>query len=122
MRGYITEIWGWNDDWQVSDFAKHFCPERITVAYKGNQLAGYSHAEIQNGELFLRMMVVDPAHQRKGVGAKLLASFISSGKEQARNVSLEVFKINPEAKIFYEKHGFIAEEEKPNSFVMRLNA
>jgi len=60
--------------------------------------------------------------QRKGIGRKLLESFISSAKEQSKSVGLEVFKINTEAKRFYEGHGFKVEGETLNSYIMNLNA
>jgi len=122
MSGYISEIWGWNEEWQENDFATHFNPEGVTLVYKENELVGYSHIENNNDQLFLRMIAIHPNHQRQGIGKTLLESFISSGKEQSKSLSLEAFKINTEAKRFYERHGFNVEGETLNSYVMRLNA
>lgn len=120
MSDYISKIWGWDENWQRNDFAKHFNPEGITVVYKENNLVGYCHIESINDQLFIRMIVIHPKHQRKGIGGKLLDSVISSGKEQSKSISLEVFKINIEAKEFYEKHSFNVDVETPNSYIMRL--
>lgn len=122
MRGFISKIWGWNDDWQENDFAKHFKPEEITVVYKADELVGYSHIENNEDQLFLRMMVVHPDYQRTGIGTKLLESFISLGKEQSKSNCLELFNINIEAKIFYERYGFQVVSETSTSYIMRLNA
>lgn len=122
MKRFISEIWGWDEKWQKNDFSTHFNAKEITVVYQRNELVGYCHVENHNIQLYLRMMVIHPSHQKKEIGTKLIKAFISSGKEQAKNLELQVFKINTRAKIFYENNGFIVESEKPNSYIMRLNA
>ena len=120
MRSYVSEIWGWDEQWQENDFSTHFDPEGITLAHNERELVGYSHVENRGGQLFIRMIVVHPHHQRKGIGGKLLESVIASGKEQFRRIGLEVFKINHEAKKFYERYGFDVEGETASSYVMEL--
>ena len=118
MRGFISEIWGWNERWQENDFSAHFDPQGITLAHQEHELVGYSHVENLGGQLFIRMIVVHPHHQRKGIGRKLLGSVIASGNEQSMGIGLEVFKINNEARKFYGRFGFIVEGETPSSYVM----
>ncbi len=120
MRSYVSDIWGWDEQWQENDFSAHFDPRGITLVHKEHELVGYSHVENRDGQLFLRMIVVHPHHQRKGIGRKLLESVITSGKEQSRRIGLEVFKINNAAKKFYERHGFNVEGETSSSYVMGL--
>jgi len=118
MRGYISEIWGWDEQLQENDFSAHFDPKHVTLVHKEHELAGYSHIENQGDRLFVRMIVVHPHHQRKGIGSKLLESVIASANEQSRSIGLKVFKINNEAKNFYERYGFHVEDETPSSYVM----
>ncbi len=118
MRGYVSEIWGWNVQWQENDFSTHFNPQGITLVHKEQDLAGYSQVENRGDQLFIRMIVVHPHHQRKGIGSKLLESVIASGKEQSKNIGLEVFKINVEAKKFYERYGFNVGGETSSSYLM----
>ena len=87
---------------------------------QGREFVGYSHVENGDNQLFVRMIVVHPHHQRKGVGTTLLESVIASANEQSKRVRLEVFKINNEAKKFYERHGFNVEGETSSSYVMGL--
>lgn len=87
---------------------------------QGRELIGYSHVEDRGEQLFLRMIVVHPHYQRRGIGSRLLESLINSGKEQSRKIGLEVFKINSEAKKFYEGYGFTVEGDTPHSYVMGL--
>jgi len=118
MRGFISEIWGWNERWQQNDFSTHFDPRAITIACQEGKLVGYSHVENRHAQLFVRMIVVHPHHQRKGIGKKLLGSVIASASAQSKSIMLEVFKINDVAKAFYEGHGFIVEGETANSHIM----
>ncbi len=120
MRSYVSKIWGWDEQWQESDFSAHFDPKGITLVHNGRELVGYSHVENRGDQLFLRMIVVHPHHQRKGIGGKLLESVITLGKEQSKRIGLEVFKINNEAKKFYERYGFNIEGETASSYVMGL--
>lgn len=118
MHGFISDIWGWSEQWQRADFSAHFDPRGITVASHEDQLAGYSHVENRDTQLFIRMVVVHPHHQRKGIGEKLLESVIASAGEQSKNIGLEVFKINDVARAFYERHGFNMVGETPTSHIM----
>lgn len=120
MREYVSAIWGWDEQWQENDFSTHFDPKGITLTHKEQELAGYSQVENRNGQLFIRMLVVHPHHQRKGIGRTLLDSVIASGKEQSKSIGLEVFKINGGAKQFYEMHGFNVAGETSSSYVMSL--
>ena len=120
MRGFISEIWGWDEQWQRNDFSAHFDPQGITLAHHEHALVGYSHVENQGGQLYIRMIVVHPRYQRKGIGSKLLESVIAAGEEQSKGIGLEVFKINHEAKKFYERYGFNVEDETSSSYVMCL--
>jgi len=120
MREFIEEIWGWNEEWQRDDFNKHFVPENVNVVYFDSNLIGYSQVDVQSNHKHLRMLVIHPAYQRNGIGSKLLYLFISSQKDMATKLSLDVFKINTIAKEFYEKSGFTVERETSTSYVMNF--
>lgn len=118
MHGFISDIWGWDEQWQRADFSTHYDPHDVTLVFQEEELVGYSHVEKRDGQLFIRMIVVHPRYQRKGIGKKLLESVIASAHEQSKSVGLEVFKINAVARAFYERHGFNAEGETPTSHIM----
>lgn len=113
MRGLISDIWGWDEQWQRADFSTHFDPLGVTLAFQEDQLAGHSHIENRGGQLFIRMIVVHPRHQRKSIGKKLLESVIASAGGQSKSIGLEVFKINEVARASYERHGFNVVGETP---------
>lgn len=55
-----------------NDFSAHFDLQGIMLVYEKHELVGYSHVENRGSQLFIRMIVVHPHHQQKGVGRKLL--------------------------------------------------
>jgi len=118
MRDFIARIWGWDKEWQEKDFGEHFEPESITVVQEHGQLVAYSQVENREDQLYIRMMVVHPKHQGNGIGNKLLEAVIQTGKQNAKNIGLEVFKINPKAKGFYARHGFRVIGETQSSYSM----
>lgn len=118
MRGLVSRIWGWEEQWQQNDFASHFDPHGISLACQGRTLAGYSQIEHRDGFLFIRMVVVHPEFQRKGIGRKLLGDVIASADMQSKPIGLEVFKINNAARSFYESDGFKVEGDTPSSYIM----
>ena len=118
MRGFISDIWGWDEQWQRVDFSTHFYPREATLAFQGGHLIGYSQVENRDDQLFIRMIVVHPHHQQRGIGKELLGSVIVSARDQSKNTGLEVFKINAVARAFYEKRGFNIVGETPTSHIM----
>jgi len=121
MWSYISKIWGWDEEWQKNDFSEHYHPEKITLVFKENKLVGFSIVDDHPNQTYLRMIAIHPEHQHKGIGRKLLESVILEGKKQKKKIGLRVFKINKEARIFYEKQGFCVEAETSSSYIMKLN-
>lgn len=122
MGDYIDRIWGWDSQWQQDDFSTHFDPDLVTVVVSAGQVVGYMHVEPGERELYIRMLLLAPEHQRKGLGTRLLQQVIAGAFAQGVGVKLQVFRINRLAKRFYERHGFDVIRETPVSFEMWLDA
>lgn len=118
---FVTEIWGWDQAWQQREFARHFDPENITVAVVDGKPVGYCHVEEQAHELFIRMLLLRPDYQGRGIGTRLLNAVIESAQAQSKGVSLQVFKLNKRARKFYERHGFRVDSTTPDSIRMTFN-
>ncbi|MBK5970465.1 MULTISPECIES: GNAT family N-acetyltransferase [Thiorhodovibrio] len=122
MGGYIEQIWGWDSQWQKNDFSEHFDPEQVTVVLREDQAIGYVQVEKHSDELYIRMLLLAPEHQKKGLGANVLKRVISAASKQHLGVKLQVFKINAPAKRFYERHGFTVVGETQASLKMAFDA
>ena len=119
LKKHIADIWGWNDEWQQKDFDTHFRPQDVTVLLDADRIIGYMQEEDRCDALWLRMIAILPECQSKGVGGRVLRQLIDRTNRQAKDVALAVFKINTEARRFYERFGFIVEDETPTHCNMR---
>ena len=97
-------------------FGERTAPGDVLVAETGHVIAGYaalgqpvplaSHSHV----LEIRGLAVRPAHQRSGVGRRLVEACIEQARSRgARKLSLRVLGGNVAARRLYESCGFIAE-------------
>lgn len=119
LRKHIADIWGWNDEWQKNDFDTHFRPEDVTVLLDAGRIIGYMQAEDQDDVVWLRMIVVQPEYQSKGIGGSVLRQLITRTNGMGKDIALAVFKINTDARRLYERLGFVVEGETSTHFNMR---
>jgi ribosomal protein S18 acetylase RimI-like enzyme len=118
MSNYISEIWGWDEQWQETDFSNNYNSENITVVIEDKKLVGYSHIEETEIQFFIRMIVVHPEHQGKNIGTTLIKNLLKLSEEKSKRVCLEVFKVNERAKHFYQKYDFFITGENATSYIM----
>ena len=90
MKEHIMNIWGWDQKWQEDDFLKHFDPRNITIVREENTVIGYSQIEDQGNQLYIRMLLLQPDRQRKGIGSHLLNAAIEKAKTQSKSLALQV--------------------------------
>jgi GNAT superfamily N-acetyltransferase len=71
------------------------------------RIAGFVIGEWQGADMYLHELDVDPAFQRRGVGAALVRAFIELARtKDARDVYLATFRDPPWNAPFYRKVGF----------------
>lgn len=72
----------------------------------GEAAAGFYISRTALDEEELLLFAIDPAHRRRGLGARLLGSFVAAaGQRGARRLFLEMRRNNPAASL-YLAHGF----------------
>ncbi len=71
------------------------------------RIAGFAMGEWQEGGAYLHELDVDPAFQKRGVGAALVRAFIETARAQgAGDIYLATFRAPPWNAPFYRKLGF----------------
>jgi GNAT superfamily N-acetyltransferase len=98
--------------------ADRYAPERIReqlddprhawrVARRGDALVGFAHALRDDTGCKLDKLYVDPARQRRGIGAALLRAIEDwARQQQLHHLWLQVNRGNAQAIRAYEKYGF----------------
>lgn len=83
----------------------------------GLALTGFLLAEAAAGELHILTVAVEPAKQRRGIGAALLAATLDAGRaEGLERALLELRASNDAAEALYRRHGFVVVGRRPRYY------
>jgi ribosomal protein S18 acetylase RimI-like enzyme len=118
MKSPIELIWGWNEDWQVADFAKAFSASATYVIDAEGEFGGYYQLDIDEREVYLRMIVLAPEVRSAGIGSVLLPELHRRSQQIGRSLGFRVFRVNHAARRFYERLGWQIEFEEDVYFKM----
>ena len=78
------------------------------VAEVDGRIAGFAFGEMHFDDAYLHELDVDPAYQKRGIGAALVRRFISGARvKAAKAVYLSTFRDPPWNAPFYRKFGFV---------------
>ena len=98
-----------SDPWSPASFAPEFSDPYtwFSVAEIDGIVSGYAIARIVAKQGEIANIAVDPAHQRSGLGGKLLdAAVVAADAAECEAVWLEVRVSNEPARRLYESRGF----------------
>jgi RimJ/RimL family protein N-acetyltransferase len=101
-------------------------PERVLVAVAdGGAVVGYAHVgpaepvESNAHVLMLHGVAVEPAHQGRGIGRRLVAAAIDEARARgARRLRLRMLAHNAAARRVYEACGFVVEGVLREEFLL----
>jgi ribosomal protein S18 acetylase RimI-like enzyme len=120
MQAYITRTWGWNELFQEHSFFANLPASSFVIASinAGDASAGVPRQvdiggyclKTKTDHLYLEMLLIDPAWQRRGFGSAIMDKVMAEAGRRKLAVRLSVLKINP-AYRFYQHLGFTIEAE-----------
>ncbi len=105
MGGYITALFGWDEQVQRGYQDRAFNPSRWQIITVGGADAGLIDVERRAGEIFLGRIEILPAYQGRGIGTRLIGALIAEAHRQGQALVLEVFAINRRARALYQRLG-----------------
>jgi ribosomal protein S18 acetylase RimI-like enzyme len=118
LRSHIEEIWGWDEDWQRAYFDKALLDASTHIVEVGGQFAGYVQLDL-GAEVYLRMLILLPAFQSRGIGARLLGELLAASQARGSTMFLRVFRTNGQARQFYEREGWVVATDEGDFVLMR---
>ena len=102
----------------VDDFRRRWHAREVRIIARGGADIGWLHSRVQDGALFLVQLFVEPAFQRKGIGAQVMHRLIAEAAQARRPVTLAVVKTNPALRL-YQRLGFQVTHEDDRKFYLR---
>ena len=108
----------WVDAGQEAQFASLWRPDDTRIIVLDGQEIGWVEFRATGDEIFLKQLYISPAHQRRGIGSRVMRLLLEERRGTAKSMALFVLK-NNSALRFYRRHGFDVVRETPTRFVMR---
>jgi ribosomal protein S18 acetylase RimI-like enzyme len=115
MKDYVTQTWGWDEDWQRQYFVKNFDKNNGEIIVFDNADIGFYRVIEEQNETFLVSILILPEFQKKGIGTKLIQDLIL---KKTKPIRLQVLKVNP-AQNLYKCLGFKKVSETETHLIMK---
>lgn len=119
MREYIAAAFG---AWNERDQRAMFDPDlvRIAVLAVDGRDAGMVETRLDHGGFYLANIQIVPEHQGRGLGAAIVRLLATAAHARGLSLVLQVLKVNPRARAFYERLGLHVTGEAPYHWPMAL--
>ena len=105
LGDYITATWGWDEQVQRGFHAREFDPARWQIITADGADVGVLEVEYRPGETFLSRIEVQPGHQGRGIGTRLISALMDEAGQRGQDLVLEVLTVNLRAQALYRRLG-----------------
>jgi ribosomal protein S18 acetylase RimI-like enzyme len=105
MGEYITAIWGWDEQVQRAFHERAFNPRRWQIITAGQADIGMLDVDYRPGEIYLSRIEIDPGHQGRGIGTRIISALVEEAGRKGQDLVLEVLAVNSRAQALYRRLG-----------------
>lgn len=105
MMPSIQATWGWDEQFQRNGFINNLNPANWKIVSSSIDDVGGFVLEENSDHLWLRMIIIKPEHQGKGIGQCVMKYLKEIAGEKSLPLRLRVIKANP-VRPFYLNLGF----------------
>jgi ribosomal protein S18 acetylase RimI-like enzyme len=105
MGGYITAIWGWDEQVQRDFQSRGFNPSRWQIITADGTDIGMLDVEHRPGEIYLSRIEICPDYQGHGIGTRLIRALASEAAQNDHDLVLDVLAVNHRAQALYQRLG-----------------
>ncbi len=116
FKDHIEQLWGWDENWQRSNFEAECAACSCSILEEGDVLAGYVQTTHEPNGLRLRNIAIDAAFQGRGFGTSVVEGLQKDAARRGVAIHLSVFTTNARAAQFYLRLGF-RETERDSKFI-----
>ena len=105
MGGYITAIWGWDEQRQRDSHTRSFSPGRWQIITADGTDIGMIDVEYRPAEIYLSRIEIHPDYQGRGIGTRLISALLDEAGHKGQDLVLDVLTVNHRAQALYERLG-----------------
>src|SRR5580700_6463049 len=105
MGGYVTAIWGWDEQRQRDSHTRSFNPGRWQIITAGGTDVGMIDVEYRPAEIYLSRIEIHPSYQGHGIGTGLISALIDEATRKGQELVLDVLTVNHRAQALYQRLG-----------------
>jgi len=105
MGGYITALWGWDEQRQRAFHDRSFNPGRWQIITAGGADVGMIDVERGPTGIYLGRIEIHPSHQGRGIGTGLITALIDEARRDSQDLVLDVLSVNERARALYQRLG-----------------
>ena len=114
----VAQLWGWDEASEEARFKQRFDPALTQIILVDGRDVGAILIEWRAEALFLANLQILPEEQGHGLGTLILTQMLDLARLEGVPATLEVLKAHPAYK-FYERQGFVIEQETATHYRMR---
>lgn len=122
FHGHIEAIWGWNEEWQWSNFKNEvMCCDTSILELDGRTI-GYIQVREEQNQMYVQNIALCQSVQGCGIGSDLVKQLQQRASDRNILLTLSVFRTNDRALRFYERLGFIRAGQTQSHIEMSWHA
>jgi len=105
MGGYITAVWGWDEQRQRAHHNRSFNSGRWQIITGDGADIGVIDVERRPTGIYLGRVEIHPSHQGRGIGTRLITALIDEARGNGQDLALDVLTVNRRAQALYHRLG-----------------
>lgn len=119
FHAHIDKLWGWDEAWQLRNFAAECGLASTCVIEVDGCVAGYLQILEQPHRIYVQNIALLEAFQGRGVGGALLKRLQAQAVLKKLPLQLGVFRTNAPAQRLYVRLGFVPLDETATHLEMQ---
>ena len=113
---------GWDEARHSRQFSESMKRGRVSIIEMDGVRVGMVQLIVENDAVEIGEIQIDPSHQSRGLGTRVLLDVLAEARGRGRCVRLSVGLKNERAIRLYERLGFMSEGQSDTHRHMRYNA